>query len=66
MSEEQIHTQTFGPWQNQWGYELSFAVIDDLMILKAITPDRKKILRYHFDEDGLARDIDLLNQDRRF
>jgi hypothetical protein len=66
MLEEQIHTQTFGPWQNHWGYELSFAVIDDLLILKAVTPDRKKIVRYYFDEDKLARDIDLLNQDRRF
>jgi len=66
MIDEKIHTQIFGPWRNRWGYELSFAIIDDLMILKAITPDRKKIVRYHFDENKLAEDIDLLNEDRRF
>jgi len=66
MMVDNIHYQQFGPWKNSWGYELSFVIIDDLMILKAKTPDNKKIIRYHIDENELAFDIDLFNQDRRF
>jgi hypothetical protein len=66
MIADKIHCQRFGPWKNAWGYELSFMILDDLMILKAKTPDNKKIIKYHIDEDGLVKDIDLFNQDRRF
>jgi len=66
MIADKIHCQRFGPWKNTCGYELSFMILDDLMILKARTPDNKKIVKYHLDEDSLAKDIDLLNQGRRF
>jgi hypothetical protein len=41
-------------------------ILDDLMILKAKTPDNRKIVKYHLDEDSLVNDINLFNQDRRF
>ena len=55
-----------GPWRNYWGYEITLAVVDDLLIAKTYTPYNKKQIRYFFDESSLTEYIDLLNQDRRF
>ena len=55
-----------GPWRNYWGYEITLAVVDDLLIAKTYTPYNKKQIRYFFDELSLTEYIDLLNQDRRF
>lgn len=64
--QEKPYTMHFGPWKNYWGYQLEMAGIDNMYMLKAVTPQKKKIVTYHWDEESLERKLDLYNQDRRF
>jgi hypothetical protein len=64
--DTKVFTNLFGPWTNYWGYQLEMATIDDMYMLKAVTPQNKKIITYHWNEESLERKIDLYNQDRRF
>lgn len=66
FQDKEIYTSYFGPWRNSWGYQMEMATIDDMYMLKAITPYKKKIVTYHWDEESLEQKIDLYNQDRRF
>jgi hypothetical protein len=61
-----IHYQVFGPIVTYYGYEVSLAVIDDLMITKVFTPDNRKQINYFTSEDEMIDYLDLINQDRRF
>jgi len=58
------HISYFGPWSNRYGYTMTFAVIDDLFVLKTVTPDSTKRITYHWSEDSLEHRIELNNQDR--
>lgn len=61
-----IFYKEFGPWRNQWGYEITLAVIDELFITRTYTPYKRKQICYFLDEFDLTEYINLLNQDRRF
>lgn len=61
-----IHCQTFGPVITYYGYEINFAVVDDLLITKVFTPDNKKQIKYFTSEQEMVDYLDLINQDRRF
>jgi len=64
--KEKLHLSHFGPWKNRHGYQMEFAAIDDMFMLKTIRPDRRKIVTYHWTEESLEQRIDLNNQDRYY
>jgi hypothetical protein len=64
---KKIPYQTWGPWRNQWGYVTEVAQFseDDIM-LKSITPQRAKVIKYFDHWEDCAEFIELIEQDRRF
>lgn len=62
-----IPFQQWGPWRNQWGYVTTVAQFDDDdIMLKTVTPYQKKIIRRFCDWEDCQREIELIEQDRRF
>jgi hypothetical protein len=57
----------WGPWRNQWGYVTTIAQFDDEdIILKSITPCKRKIVHRFTDWEDCQLAIELIEQDRRF
>jgi hypothetical protein len=64
---EEIPYSTWGPWRNQWGYVTVIAHFDeDDIILKCITPEKKKFVKRFCDWEDCEEMIELIEQDRRF
>ena len=64
---EEIPYHKWGPWQNQWGYVTVVAQFDDDdIILKTQTPYGRNIVRRFCDWEDCQREIELIEQDRRF
>lgn len=59
-----MYYQEFGPWQNQHGYSITLAIIDDMFVLKSHTPYKTKRITYHWSEESVEQQIELYNQDR--
>jgi hypothetical protein len=58
--------QQWGPWRNHWGYVTSIAEFDDDIIVKSITPSKKKIIKRFINWESCEEFLDLIEQDRRF
>lgn len=64
---KKIPYHQWGPWRNQWGYTTTVAQFaDDEIILKSITPCRRRIIRRFSDWEECQAAIELIEQDRRF
>ncbi len=64
---EEVPYNQWGPWQNQWGYVTTVAQFDeDDILLKSITPCRRKIVKRFSDWEECQQAIELIEQDRRF
>ena len=59
-----MYYQEFGPWRNKHGYKITLAMIDDMFVLKTLTPYRTKKITYHWCEQSVEKQIELYNQDR--
>jgi hypothetical protein len=59
-----MYYQEFGPWRNRYGYAITMACVDDMFMLKAVTPYGTKRITYHWSEESAERQIELYNQDR--
>lgn len=67
FSFKEIPYQKWGPWQNQWGYVTTVAQFDeDDIIFKTLTPYGQRIVRRFSDWEDCQREIELIEQDRRF
>jgi len=56
-----------GPWRNRWGYVTEIAQFgEDDIILKSITPDRRKIICRFTDWEQCEQMVELIESDRRF
>jgi len=67
MDFEEIPYQTWGPWKNQWGYVTAVAQFsDEDLIVKSITPCKKKLIKRFTHWEDCAQFIELIEQDRRF
>lgn len=67
MQFQEVPYQLWGPWQNQWGYITSIAQFDkDDILLKTITPYKRKIVKRYSDWEDCQKMIELIEQDRRF
>ena len=64
---EEVPYAVWGPWQNHWGYITTVAQFDeDDIILKSITPNKRKIVHRFTDWEDCQQLIELIEQDRRF
>jgi hypothetical protein len=64
---KEIKYDVWGPWRNQWGYVTVVAQFDiDDIILKSITPSKRKIVKRFCDWEDCQKMIELIEQDRRF
>lgn len=64
---EEVPYHVWGPWRNQWGYVTEVAQFDeDDIVLKSLTPYRKKIVKRFTDWETCQKVIELIEQDRRF
>lgn len=64
---QKIPYDQWGPWQNQWGYTTTVAQFaEDDLILKSVTPYNTHIVKHFCDWEDCQREIELLEQDRRF
>lgn len=64
---KEVPYDVWGPWQNQWGYITTIAQFDeDDILLKSITPCKKRIVKRFCDWEECQEAIELIEQDRRF
>ncbi len=64
---KEVPYAVWGPWRNQWGYVTTVAQFDEGdIILKSLTPYQSKIIRRFDDWEDCQREIELIEQDRRF
>ena len=64
---KEVPYNVWGPWQNHWGYITTVAQFDeDDIILKSITPSKRKIVHRFTDWETCQEAIELIEQDRRF
>lgn len=64
---KQVPFHQWGPWQNQWGYITTIAQFDhDDIVLKTVTPYGTKRVRRFCDWEDCQKEIELIEQDRRF
>jgi hypothetical protein len=64
---KEVPYHQWGPWENQWGYVTTVAQFDvDDLILKSETPYNTYIVKRFSDWEDCQREIELIEQDRRF
>jgi len=64
---EEVKYFKLGPWRNRWGYVTEIAQFDDDdIIMKIITPQRKKIIKRFDSWEECEKAVILVEQDRRF
>lgn len=64
---KQVKHQVLGPWRNRWGYTTTIAQFDDdSIIVRTVTPYKRKLIKHFEDWETCADFIDLIEDDRRF